>query len=346
MNDIRFHGERRPGAYQPVKVIAVTGGAGFLGSYLCEALATQGHHVVCIDNLNTGRKSNIEQLLSSERFRLVNHDVTLPFPNDLPRFDEIYNLACPASPIYYQSDPVKTALTCAQGSLHSLQQAAHDNARFFHASTSEIYGDPQVHPQSEDYFGNVNPIGPRSCYDEGKRFAEMLVTDYGRKAGLAVKIVRIFNTYGPRMRPDDGRVVSNFVVQALRGDPITVYGDGRQTRSFCYVDDLIDGMMRLMRSGEEVVGPVNIGNPVETTVRELAEIIVAMTGSASKIVYRDLPMDDPYRRLPDITKAVKHLSWTPKIALRDGLARTISYFAHLEREVPESAIYEPGLVNA
>jgi UDP-glucuronate decarboxylase len=304
--------------------IAVTGGAGFLGSHLCEALITQGHRVVCLDNFHTGRPENVEHLRASGRFSLRRHDVVEPFGETLPRFDQIYNLACPASPTHYQSDPVKTALTCAIGALNALNRAHRDGATLLQASTSEIYGDPEIHPQAESYFGNVNTVGPRSCYDEGKRFAETLVTDFGRQHGVETRIVRIFNTFGPRMQPDDGRVVSNFIVQALKGEDLTIHGAGDQTRSFCFVDDLIDGLMRLMASGED--GPVNIGNPVETTVFDLAEMIIAMTGSRSGIVSRPLPIDDPKRRRPDISRAETLLGWSPKVPLRHGLARTIAYF--------------------
>jgi UDP-glucuronate decarboxylase len=307
--------------------IAVTGGAGFLGSHLCESLVGAGHHVVCLDNFHTGRPENVERLGASGRFELVEHDVIRPMPDGLPRFDEIYNLACPASPPHYQEDAVRTGLICVQGALSVLDRARRDGARVLQASTSEVYGDPEAHPQNETYWGNVNPVGPRSCYDEGKRFAETLFTDYGRQAGLTVKIVRIFNTYGPRMQPDDGRVVSNFVIQALRGDDLTIYGDGSQTRSFCYVADMIEGLVRLMSSGSEVSGPVNIGNPVEIAVAELAEMIIAQTGSASRVTRRALPINDPRRRRPDIARAQQLLGWTPRTLLRDGLARTIDHFA-------------------
>lgn len=315
-----------------IKQICVTGGAGFLGSHLCEKLLSMGHHVACLDNFQTGSPSNVASLVKSNRFALIAHDVVDPLPVTLPAFDEIYNLACPASPVHYQADPVKTALTCAKGAYNVLDRASRDKARVFQASTSEIYGDPEVHPQREDYFGNVNSIGPRSCYDEGKRFAETLFSDYARYSGLSVKIARIFNTYGPRMQPDDGRVVSNFVLQALKGENITIYGDGSQTRSFCYVDDLIDGFVRLMASGPEVVGPVNLGNPSEITVGELAETVVAMTGSGSVVEYRPRPIDDPRRRRPDITKATTYLHWAPKTQLKEGLAHTIAYFSSLVRE--------------
>ena len=270
--------------------------------------------------------ANVEPLRNSGRFTLVRHDVVEPLDEALPRFDQIYNLACPASPVHYQSDPVKTALTCALGTLNALRRAERDGARLFHASTSEVYGDPEVHPQIEGYFGNVNSVGPRSCYDEGKRFAETLVTDFGHQNGVTTKMARIFNTYGPRMQPNDGRVVSNFIVQALRGDDITVYGAGDQTRSFCFVDDLVEGFLRLMNSGDEVSGPVNLGNPVETTVGELAAIIVEMTGSRSAIVHRPLPVDDPRRRRPDISRAQTLLGWSPAAPLREGLAKAIAYF--------------------
>lgn len=309
------------------KTICVTGGAGFLGSHLCERLVKEGHHVVCLDNFHTGRPENVTYLTRSNRFDLIEHDVIEPFPAGLPAFDEIYNLACPASPAHYQSNPVRTALICAEGALHVLERAQKDGARVMHASTSEIYGDPDIHPQPESYFGNVNTVGPRSCYDEGKRFAETLFTDYARQTGLTVKIVRIFNTYGPRMQPDDGRVVSNFVLQALRDEDITVFGDGSQTRSFCYVDDLIEGFVRLMASGEEIAGPVNIGNPAEITVEELAATVIALTHSRSRIVHRALPVDDPRRRRPDITRARDMLGWAPKVRLIDGLERTVRYFS-------------------
>ena len=310
-------------------MIAVTGGAGFLGSHLCETLVGQGHRVVAIDNFHTGRRANVEALAASGRFDLVDHDIVRPLPELLPRFDEIYNLACPASPVHYQADRVRTAMICAAGTYNVLERAAVDGARVFHASTSEVYGDPEIHPQPESYNGNVNPVGPRSCYDEGKRCAETLVTDFAAANGLTARIVRIFNTYGPRMQPDDGRVVSNFVIQALRGEDITVYGDGSQTRSFCYVDDLIDGFLRLMAAGDEIGGPVNIGNPAEITVGELAEKVIAMTGTGSRIVRRPLPVDDPRRRRPDISRATGLLGWAPRVGLEDGLQRTIAHFAAL-----------------
>ena len=306
--------------------IIVAGGAGFLGSHLCARLIENGHTVICIDNFHTGRPQNVEHLESSGRFTLIHHDINDPVPNDLPAVDQIYNLACPASPVHYQYDRVKTALTCSLGTLNLLNRAATDHARFFQASTSEIYGDPEVHPQTENYRGNVNTVGPRSCYDEGKRFAETLVTDFGAQHGLTTRIVRIFNTYGPRMHPDDGRVVSNFIVQALLGEDITIYGSGEQTRSFCFVDDLVEGFVRLMNADADIDGPINIGNPNETTVNELAEQILAMAGSSSRIVYHPLPVDDPRRRKPDISRALARLNWSPQVPLHDGLSRTIAYF--------------------
>jgi UDP-glucuronate decarboxylase len=309
-----------------VKTILVTGGAGFLGSHLCTELVAKGNRVIALDNFHTGMASNVAHLAKSNLFSLVEHDVTTPFGEDVPRADEIYNLACPASPPHYQEDPVKTALVCSLGAMHVLQRAERDGSRVFHASTSEIYGDPEVHPQQEDYHGNVNTVGPRSCYDEGKRFAETLFTDWGKHRGVTVRMVRIFNTYGPRMQPDDGRVVSNFIVQALLGNDITIYGDGSQTRSFCFVSDMIDGFQRLM-AAESVPGPINIGNPVETTVGELAHKIVQMTGSRSKVTFEPLPIDDPRRRRPDITRARDILGWEPKVTLEAGLARTIEHFA-------------------
>lgn len=306
--------------------IIVAGGAGFLGSHLCARLIENGHAVMCIDNFHTGRPQNVEHLASSGRFTLLHHDINDPVPADLPAVDQIYNLACPASPVHYQYDRVKTALTCSLGTLNLLNKAAADHARFFQASTSEIYGDPEVHPQTENYRGNVNTVGPRSCYDEGKRFAETLVTDFGAQHGLTTRIVRIFNTYGPRMHPDDGRVVSNFIVQALLGEDITIYGSGEQTRSFCFVDDLVEGFVRLMNADADIDGPINIGNPNETTVNELAEQILAMAGSRSKIVYHPLPVDDPRRRKPDISRALARLNWSPQVPLHDGLSRTIAYF--------------------
>jgi UDP-glucuronate decarboxylase len=308
------------------KRILVTGGAGFLGSFLCERLLTEGHDVLCVDNYFTGSRDNIQHLMDSPRFEVMRHDVTFPLYVEV---DEIYNLACPASPVHYQFDPVQTVKTSVHGAINMLGLAKRTKAKIFQASTSEVYGDPMVHPQTEDYWGHVNPIGPRACYDEGKRCAETLFFDYHRQFGLDIRIARIFNTYGPRMHPKDGRVVSNFIIQALQGQPITIYGDGSQTRSFCYVDDLVEGFVRLMAS--EVTGPVNLGNPGEFTIRELAEMIVEMTGSRSEIVLRPLPQDDPMQRRPDISRAKQDLGWEPTIALRDGLARTIAYFEDLLR---------------
>jgi UDP-glucuronate decarboxylase len=300
----------------------VTGGAGFLGSHLCDRLIQGGHEVICLDNFFTGRKSNIEHLLSNSSFELVRHDVIDPFKFEV---DQIYNLACPASPPHYQFNPIKTTKTSVMGAINCLGLAKRVKARVFQASTSEVYGDPAVHPQPESYWGNVNPIGKRSCYDEGKRVAETLFFDYHRENGVDIRIVRIFNTYGPRMHPNDGRVVSNFIVQALKGEDITIYGDGTQTRSFCYVDDLIEGFLRLMNQ-TETVGPVNIGNPGEFTMLQLAELTLKLVGGKSRIVHRPLPADDPRQRRPDITLARKHLKWEPTIALEEGLQRTIAYF--------------------
>ena len=313
-------------ARQLPQQIVVTGGGGFLGSHLCERLVGEGHHVICVDNFQTGRRANVSDLLASGRFKVIEHDILTPLDSRIQRFDQIYNLACPASPPQYQADPVRTALICSQGTYNCLQAAKHNEARFFQASTSEIYGDPDVHPQPEQYHGNVNPVGPRSCYDEGKRFAETLVTDFGLQYGLVTRIARIFNTYGPRMQPDDGRVVSNFVVQALLGNDITVYGSGQQTRSFCFVSDLIDGFIRLMAAEGDVLAPVNLGNPAEITVGELARIIVDIVGSRSKVVYRPLPADDPRRRRPNIERAQSALGWSPKVELLTGLRQTIAYF--------------------
>ena len=309
--------------------ILVTGGAGFVGSHLCDRLIAEGHDVICLDNFFTGRKKNIEHLLGEPRFELLRHDVTFPLYIEV---DEIYNLACPASPIHYQHDPVQTTKTSVHGAINMLGLAKRLKCRIFQASTSEVYGSPAVHPQTEDYWGNVNPIGPRSCYDEGKRCAETLFFDYHRQHKLEIKVARIFNTYGPRMHPNDGRVVSNFVVQALKGEPITIYGEGKQTRSFCYVDDLIDGIVRLMQSPPDMTGPVNLGNPVEFTIKDLAELAIAMTGSKSDLVFRPLPQDDPMQRQPDISLAKDRLGWEPSVPLRDGLARTIAYFDKLLSE--------------
>ena len=305
------------------KKVMVTGGAGFLGSHLCERLLRDGCDVLCLDNFFTGAKENIAPLLKNPYFELVRHDVTFPLYVEV---DEIYNLACPASPIHYQYDPVQTTKTSVHGAINMLGLAKRTRAKILQASTSEVYGDPEIHPQVESYRGSVNPIGPRACYDEGKRCAETLFFDYHRQHGLAVRVARIFNTYGPRMHPGDGRVVSNFIVQALKGQPITIYGNGKQTRSFCYVDDLIDGLVRLMNAPDEVTGPVNLGNPREMTIGELAEMTVAMVGSASTVEYRDLPADDPIQRCPDITQAKAKLGWMPSVLLEDGLARTIDYF--------------------
>jgi UDP-glucuronate decarboxylase len=310
------------------KRILVTGGAGFLGSFLCERLLSEGHDVLCVDNYFTGSRDNILHLMDNPRFEVMRHDVTFPLYVEV---DEIYNLACPASPVHYQFDPVQTVKTSVHGAINMLGLAKRTKAKIFQASTSEVYGDPMVHPQTEDYWGHVNPIGPRACYDEGKRCAETLFFDYHRQFGLDIRIARIFNTYGPRMHPRDGRVVSNFIIQALQGQPITIYGDGSQTRSFCYVDDLIEGFVRLMAAPSDVTGPVNLGNPGEFTILELAEMIVEMTGSRSEIVRRPLPQDDPMQRRPDITRAKRMLGWEPTIALRDGLARTIAYFEELLR---------------
>ncbi|VVT27484.1 UDP-glucuronic acid decarboxylase family protein [Rhizobium sp. EC-SD404] len=311
------------------KRILITGGAGFLGSHLTDRLLDEGHEVLCLDNLFTGSKRNIDHLHANPRFEFLRHDVTFPLYVEV---DEIYNLACPASPIHYQHDPVQTTKTSVHGAINMLGLAKRLKCKILQASTSEVYGDPSVHPQTEDYWGNVNPIGPRSCYDEGKRCAETLFFDYHRQMGLAIKVARIFNTYGPRMHPADGRVVSNFIIQALRGAPITLYGDGSQTRSFCYVDDLIDGLVRLMNTDETVTGPINIGNPREMTIRELAERAVAMSGSASTIEYKPLPTDDPKQRQPDITRARTTLGWEPKVTLEEGMQRTIDYFRQLEAQ--------------
>ncbi|KMO28607.1 NAD-dependent dehydratase [Methylobacterium variabile] len=309
--------------YGNTKKILVTGGAGFLGSHLCERLLMQGHEVLCVDNFFTGTRRNISHLLDDRNFELLRHDVTFPLYVEV---DEIYNLACPASPIHYQFDPVQTTKTSVIGAINMLGLAKRVKAKILQASTSEVYGDPEVHPQPETYWGRVNPIGYRSCYDEGKRCAETLFFDYHRQHKLQVKVVRIFNTYGPRMHPNDGRVVSNIVLQALRGEDITLYGDGSQTRSFCYVDDLIEGFIRLMGSGPDVAGPINIGNPGEFTIRQLAELVLEITNSRSTMVYRPLPPDDPRQRRPDISKAKELLGWEPTIALREGLERTIGYF--------------------
>jgi len=315
-----------PRLYDSRKRILVTGGAGFLGSHLVDRLLEKGHEVVCVDNLFTGTKRNIEHLHAQPRFELIRHDVTFPLYVEV---DEIYNLACPASPIHYQHDPVQTTKTSVHGAINMLGLAKRLKCRILQASTSEVYGDPTVHPQTENYWGNVNPIGPRSCYDEGKRCAETLFFDYRRQHGLEIKVARIFNTYGPRMHPSDGRVVSNFIVQALKREPITLYGDGNQTRSFCYVDDLIDGLIRLMESTAALTGPINLGNPVEFTMLELAEMVLTETGSSSPLVRQPLPQDDPKQRQPDITLAKQYLGWIPKVGLREGLKSTTAYFRSL-----------------
>ncbi|MCP4081402.1 MAG: SDR family oxidoreductase [Planctomycetaceae bacterium] len=316
--------------YDGRKRIMVTGGSGFIGSHLTHRLLEQGHEVLCVDNLFTGTKRNIERYRNHSRFEFIRHDVTFPLYVEV---DEIYNLACPASPVHYQHDPVQTTKTSVHGAINILGLAKRLQCKVFQASTSEVYGDPSVHPQHEEYWGNVNPIGPRSCYDEGKRCAETLFFDYHRQHGLEIKIARIFNTYGPRMHHADGRVVSNFIVQALRGEAITIYGDGSQTRSFCYVDDLVEGFLRLMDTDASFTGPVNLGNPNEFTIRELAEKVVKMTGSNSKIVYQDLPQDDPQQRCPMISKAKSNLDWEPEIDLDKGLKWTINYFQDLLKEM-------------
>lgn len=303
--------------------ILVTGGAGFLGSHLCERLLKEGHDIICLDNFFTGTKNNVAHLLRNPHFELMRHDVTFPLYVEV---DQIYNLACPASPVHYQHDPVQTTKTSVHGAINMLGLAKRTKARIFQASTSEVYGDPEVHPQPESYWGKVNPIGPRSCYDEGKRCAETLFFDYQRQHNLEIKVVRIFNTYGPRMHPNDGRVVSNFIVQALRGQDITIYGNGHQTRSFCYVDDLIEGFVRMMQSPADFVGPVNMGNPGEFTMLELAEKVLKLVGGKSKLTFHPLPTDDPKQRQPDITLAKGKLGWEPKVALEDGLKETVTYF--------------------
>jgi UDP-glucuronate decarboxylase len=308
------------------KRILVTGGAGFLGSHLCARLIAEGAQVLCVDNFFTGARRNVEPLLDHKHFELIRHDVTFPL---FVEVDEIYNLACPASPVHYQHDPVQTIKTSVHGAINMLGLAKRLNAKILQASTSEVYGDPSVHPQTEDYWGNVNPIGLRSCYDEGKRCAESLFFAYRHQLNLGIKVARIFNTYGPRMHPNDGRVVSNFIVQALLGRDITIYGEGSQTRSFCYVDDLVDGLMKLMGTSREVTGPVNIGNPDEFSILELASAVIDLTGSSSKIVHKPLPQDDPRQRRPDISLADKELSWAPRTKLKDGLVQTIAYFDNL-----------------
>jgi UDP-glucuronate decarboxylase len=319
--------------YSLKKRILVTGGAGFLGSHLIDRLLADGHEVICVDNLFTGSKKNIEHLLGNPWFEFIRHDVTFPLYVEV---DEIYNLACPASPIHYQHDPVQTTKTSVHGAINMLGLAKRLRCKIFQASTSEVYGDPAVHPQPEDYWGYVNPIGPRSCYDEGKRCAETLFFDYHRQHGLPIKVARIFNTYGPRMHPADGRVVSNFIVQALQGNPITIYGDGRQTRSFCYVDDLIDGFIAFMDAEEAFTGPLNLGNPVEFTIRQLAETVIRLTGSRSEIISEPLPQDDPRQRQPDIGKAQARLGWNPRVPLEEGLKATIAYFEAAFNGAPAS----------
>ncbi|NTW23929.1 MAG: SDR family oxidoreductase [Lentimicrobium sp.] len=306
-----------------MKKILVTGGAGFLGSHLCERLLNEGNEVVCLDNYFTGRKTNVVHLLDNPYFELIRHDVTMPFFIEV---DEIYNLACPASPVHYQYNPIKTVKTSVLGAVNMLGLAKRIKAKILQASTSEVYGDPQVHPQTESYWGHVNPIGERACYDEGKRAAETLFVNYHKQNNVRIKIIRIFNTYGPRMHPNDGRVVSNFIVQALQGKDITVYGDGSQSRSFCYYSDLLDGMIRLMNTGDDFTGPVNVGNPNEFTILELAKNVIRLTGSSSKIITQPLPSDDPLQRQPDISLAKSKLGWEPKIELEEGLIRTIEYF--------------------
>lgn len=308
------------------KRILVTGGAGFLGSHLCERLLNEGHDVICADNFFTGSKDNIRHLLDNPYFELMRHDVTFPLYVEV---DEIYNLACPASPVHYQHDPVSTTKTSVHGAINVLGLAKRVKAKVFQASTSEVYGDPEIHPQPEEYRGNVNPIGPRACYDEGKRCAETLFFDYYRQHKVNIRVARIFNTYGPRMHPNDGRVVSNFIMQALRNEPITIYGDGSQTRSFCYCDDLIDGFIKLMAANDEITGPINLGNPGEFTIKQLAEKVIEMTGSKSTLTFEDLPVDDPMQRKPIIDKARKHLNWEPTVALEDGLKKTIAYFEQM-----------------
>ena len=310
----------------PHKQVLVTGGAGFLGSHLCEVLVEEGEDVLCLDNFYTGSRANIQHLLGKPNFELLRHDVTFPLYIEV---DEVYNLACPASPIHYQHDPVQTTKTSVHGAINMLGLAKRTGAKILQASTSEVYGDPEEHPQSEHYWGHVNPIGPRSCYDEGKRCAETLFFDYRRQHNLPVKVARIFNTYGPRMHPDDGRVVSNFIVQALKGESLTIYGDGSQTRSFCYVDDLVTGLIRLMRTEDDCTGPVNLGNPDEFQIKQLAERVLALVGSRSNIIYKELPQDDPQQRRPDITLAKARLNWQPSITLDDGLFRTVEYFRAL-----------------
>jgi UDP-glucuronate decarboxylase len=324
------------------KQVLVTGGAGFIGSYLCERLIAQGNAVLCVDNFFTGTRNNLLHILGNPMLELLRHDVTMPLYVEV---DEIYNMACPASPVHYQFDPVQTTKTSVHGAINMLGLAKRVKAKILQASTSEVYGDPAVHPQPEEYWGHVNPIGPRSCYDEGKRCAETLFFDYWRQHRLQIKVARIFNTYGPRMHPNDGRVVSNFVVQALRGEPITIYGDGQQTRSFCYVEDLVDALMRLMATDADVTGPINLGNPGEFSMLELAQMVIELTGSRSKIEHRALPVDDPRQRRPDITKAKATLGWQPTTPLREGLIKTIAYFDDLLAGLPDpAAVAAPAAV--
>jgi len=323
--------------------VLVTGGAGFIGSHLCERLLERGDEVLCVDNFYTGTRRNVQHLLSNPLFEVMRHDVCFPLYVEV---DEIFNLACPASPVHYQFDPVQTTKVSVHGSINMLGLAKRVKARVLQASTSEVYGDPTVHPQKEDYWGNVNPVGVRSCYDEGKRCAETLFFDYRRQHRLPIKVARIFNTYGPGMHPNDGRVVSNFIIQALRNEDITIYGTGNQTRSFCYVSDLVDGLMRLMQTHDEVTGPVNLGNPVEFTIRQLAETVISLTGSSSKIAYRPLPEDDPRQRCPDIGLAQNLLGWAPRVQLRDGLMKTVEYFERLLRQVPRDERLPARSANA
>jgi UDP-glucuronate decarboxylase len=319
-------------AVQQKKRILITGGAGFLGSHLCERLLADGHEVLCLDNFYTGNKDNIVHLVDNPYFEMIRHDVTFPIYLEV---DEIYNLACPASPIHYQFDPVQTTKTSVHGAINMLGLAKRVKAKIFQASTSEVYGDPEIHPQTEDYWGHVNPVGIRSCYDEGKRCAETLFFDYKRQHNLVIKVARIFNTYGPRMHPNDGRVVSNFIVQALQNKPITIYGDGNQSRSFCYVDDLIEVFVRFMNSEDSFSGPMNTGNPGEFTIRELAENIIELTGSGSELIEKPLPQDDPRQRQPDITQAREKLGWEPQVKLREGLVKTIDYFDKFLKSAPQ-----------
>ncbi len=312
--------------YDFVKRILVTGGAGFLGSHLCERLLGEGHEVLCVDNFYTGRRSNIAHLFSSPRFEILRHDICFPLYVEV---DEIYNLACPASPIHYQFDPIQTCKVSVSGAINMLGLAKRVKARIFQASTSEVYGDPLVNPQSEDYWGNVNPVGMRSCYDEGKRCAETLFFDYHRQHGIPIKVARIFNTYGPKMHPEDGRVISNLIIQSLLEEPLTIYGDGNQTRSFCFVDDLVDGILDLMASGDDFTGPINLGNPTEFSILEIAQLILKLTGSRSELNFRPLPQDDPRQRKPDITLARRRLGWEPKVGVEDGLIKTIAFFESL-----------------